>query len=434
MNGMNGDVQRLNFFDGQRLDASDLRLEQRYHIELRRLLNRGLFGPGAVNGLEVAAADAHTVAVSAGLALDPLGREVVLASEQRLAVPNRPPVQKSLGGYFLTIRYGEVPVPGSVDGCRVPPSVMQPSRVVEQPILGWTETWPNHRLCGQPGHPEDCAIALAKVDLDSSCAIAGIDAGSRQWAQVIVPGQVHAFALEGGRDIDPQHPGTLRFHVRGGRPSAVILYLRGEPFTPYYYTELGSHAHSLEKRSTADASMPDHIHDFSNVNTKASGTHGHNVQVLLSPSNSVLTNALLATGFERTGPPFIKQDGEHGHAVDATQTGHPLAGAADHAHGLKGDVAPAGVSGVGARTGPAYTYVDDLAVKLDGSPITDLITGPPRNWPKLGDGTAASPLAQLGTGPVDLIALGVTVEEGEHVLEFSVLAGGGRVAYNLYVE
>src|SRR6266542_3033594 len=208
MNGMNGDVQRLNFFDG-------LRLEQRYHIELRRLLNRGLFGPGAVNGLEVAAADAHTVAVSAGLALDPLGREVVLASEQRLAVPNRPPVQKSLGGYFLTIRYGQVP----------------------------------------------------------------------------------AFALEGGRDIDPQHPGTLRFHVRGGRPSAVILYLRGEPFTPYYYTELGSHAHSLEKRSTADASMPDHIHDFSNVNTKASGTHGHNVQVLLSPSNSVLANALLATGF-----------------------------------------------------------------------------------------------------------------------------------------
>jgi hypothetical protein len=429
---MNGDgVQRLHFFDGQRLQATDLRVEQRYHMSQRRLLNRGLFGPGAVVGLEVTKVDDHTVEVSPGLALDPEGREVVLGEPQplrRLRVPNRPPTL-SVGGYFLTIHYQEVPLPGSVDGCREPAGGPQPARILERPLLGWTETWPNHRLCGQPGHPEDCAIVLAKVSLDSSCAIAGIDAGSRQWAQVIVPGQVHAFALEGGRDIDVQHPGRLRFHVRGGRPSAVILYLRAEPFTPYYYTELGSHIHSLENRSTAPVSMPDHAHRISNApTTLPSELHDHNLTVALP--GLPITTALAVPISSRDQ---IDLDGAHLHFVTAT-TGNPLAGALAHAHGLQGNVAATGAADVTARTDLAYTYVDHMVVKLDDHPITDLITGSPRNWPGLGDGTAASPFAQLGTGPIDLIALGLTIEEGEHVLEFRVPAGGGRVAYNLYVE
>lgn len=439
-------VERLHYFDGQRLEAMDLRLEQRYHMELRRLLNRGLFAPGAVNGLEVAAADGHTVEVAAGLALNPLGREVVLASAQRLAVPNRPPVQASLGGYFLTIRYAEVPVPGLVDGCRAPLSVMQPSRVVEQPVLGWTETWPNHKLCGQSGNPEDCAIVLAKVDLDGSCAIAGVNAAVRQWAQVIVPGQVHAFALEGGRDIDAHHPGILRFHVRGGRPSAVFLYLRAEPFTPYYYTELGRHAHLLDGNKTEPAPMPGHAHDISGLRTAMPprgdeapppGTHLHTVQVVASSSSTVLTNVpAVGQGFERTGPPFIHPDGGHDHTLDSATTGGPAAGADDHYHNVTGTTGASGVTDITARSNGArsYTYVKDMVIKLDGHTITDLITGPPRNWPGLGDGTAVSPIAQLGTGPIDLIAVGLALEEGEHVLEFSVPADGGRIAYNLYVE
>jgi hypothetical protein len=449
-------VERLHYFDGQRLEALDLRLEQRYHIELRRLLNRGLFAPGAINGLEVAAVDGHTVEVSAGLALDPLGREVVLASAQRLAVPNRPPVQASLGGYFLTVRYAEVPVPGSVDGCRAPLGVMQPSRVVEQPTLGWTETWPNHKLCGQSGNPEDCAIVLAKVDLDGACAIAGINAAARQWAQVIVPGQVHAFALEGGRDIDAQHPGILRFHVRGGRPSAVILYLWGEPFTPYYYSELGNHAHSTADGKTDPTAMPSHAHDFPSQQTTTGtpDTHSHDLQVSYPNSGWVLCTIDPTLGYplippvtlspawgwgsyQRTGPPFVIRDGSHIHTLNATTTGGPAVGAADHDHGIKGGVGgSAGVTDAVARSNGAhaYTYVNNMVVKLDGHTITDLITGAPRNWTGLGDGTAGSPLAQLGTGPIDLIAAGLALEEGQHVLEFSVAVGGGRVAYNLYIE
>ena len=46
-------VERLHYYNGQRLDAADLGLEQHYHLAMRRLLNRGLFTPGVVDGLEV---------------------------------------------------------------------------------------------------------------------------------------------------------------------------------------------------------------------------------------------------------------------------------------------------------------------------------------------------------------------------------------------
>ena len=79
-------VERLHYFNGRRLEAADLELEQRYHMDMRRLLNRELFTPGVVSGLEVAQALAEDgkpsktkVRVADGLALDPLGRELVVA-------------------------------------------------------------------------------------------------------------------------------------------------------------------------------------------------------------------------------------------------------------------------------------------------------------------------------------------------------------------
>jgi hypothetical protein len=446
------DVERLQYFNGQRLEAADLSLEQHYHIEMRRLLNQGLFAPGVVNGLVVTAADPHTATVSPGLALDPLGREVVLTSQQSLAVPNSPPVQANLGGYFLTIRYGEVPVPGSVDGCRAPLDAMQPSRVVEQPTLGWTETWPNRQLCGQPGGPENCAIVLAKVNLDNACAISTIDAGARQWAQVIVPGQVHAFALEGSRDIDASRPGVLHFSVRGGQPRAVILYLWGEQFTPYYYTELGSHTHAISGGQTDPAAMPNHAHDITNAPTASGTSHNHRLQVAFSDSSFVVSTIPTGTPVpwpnfvtgsnDREGPPFVIDEGDqdptniHTHTLTATTSG-PDAGAATHYHGLQGGAdRPAGVADIAARSNGAlsYGYVNNMVVKLDNHPITSQIIGPPLNWPSLGDGTACSQLVQMGTGCIDLIERGVTVDQGEHVLEFSVTTGGGRFSYNLYIE
>src|SRR5580704_5680349 len=82
-------VARLNYFFGQLLTQCDLQAEQRYHLALRRLMQREAFGTGTVAGLPVEDAGPTTqgsVFVRAGLALDPDGRELLLVSDQCLTV------------------------------------------------------------------------------------------------------------------------------------------------------------------------------------------------------------------------------------------------------------------------------------------------------------------------------------------------------------
>jgi hypothetical protein len=79
--------ERPRYFAGQLLTAEDLELEQRYHIEKRWLLNRAFHGAGVVSGLEVSHGDG-SVTVAPGLALDPYGREIVVAEAAQLAIPD----------------------------------------------------------------------------------------------------------------------------------------------------------------------------------------------------------------------------------------------------------------------------------------------------------------------------------------------------------
>jgi DNA-binding beta-propeller fold protein YncE len=85
-NCLAGDLQveeHLNFFTGQFLAERDFRDEQSYHIGKHRQHNRYLHGYGTVCGLQVVqhpdpACRKRMVIVEPGLALDGLGREVVL--------------------------------------------------------------------------------------------------------------------------------------------------------------------------------------------------------------------------------------------------------------------------------------------------------------------------------------------------------------------
>jgi hypothetical protein len=82
-------VARLNYFYGQLLTQRDLFVEQHYHVELRRLLQREAFGTGTAAGLRVE--DAGVTAqgnafVRSGLAFDPDGRELLLTNDQCVQV------------------------------------------------------------------------------------------------------------------------------------------------------------------------------------------------------------------------------------------------------------------------------------------------------------------------------------------------------------
>jgi hypothetical protein len=78
-------LTRLNYFDGKFLRADDLQNEQAYLRQLVALSNQA-GGAGIVHGLEVALAGGDQLELSAGLAIDPLGRVLLLPAVQRLGI------------------------------------------------------------------------------------------------------------------------------------------------------------------------------------------------------------------------------------------------------------------------------------------------------------------------------------------------------------
>src|SRR5205807_10584142 len=140
-------------------------------------------------GLELPDPDRRHGRVTGGLAMDPGGREVILLDDVTLPVPTRRP-SSALAGYFLVIRYDEETEPGFFADCRQGSGTAPPSRILEAPVLAWTETWPDQSQCGKSGHADDCAVVLGFVELDASCQVARIDTNVRQWSRSMMPRQV----------------------------------------------------------------------------------------------------------------------------------------------------------------------------------------------------------------------------------------------------
>lgn len=104
-------VERLRFFDGQRLFASDLQGTEAFHREMRWLHNRSLHQAGIGNGFAVnGERDAKEIRIGPGYALDSRGREIVLTHEQ---VEPIPPVTGEADGqsvfFDLVVSYDEKP-------------------------------------------------------------------------------------------------------------------------------------------------------------------------------------------------------------------------------------------------------------------------------------------------------------------------------------
>lgn len=70
--------ERNRYFYGKLLTVRDFESEQKYFNDKRRLLNRLLFGSGVLSGMTVVAVDDKTVSVEMGVAIDYIGREIVI--------------------------------------------------------------------------------------------------------------------------------------------------------------------------------------------------------------------------------------------------------------------------------------------------------------------------------------------------------------------
>src|SRR5687767_12237196 len=71
--------RRNNFYYGKLMDVLHFQMEQDYGNAKRALMNRLGLGDGVLCGLAVTAVD-DTICVSPGVAVDALGREIVVAA------------------------------------------------------------------------------------------------------------------------------------------------------------------------------------------------------------------------------------------------------------------------------------------------------------------------------------------------------------------
>ena len=102
---MNNMITRPNYFSGEALLTDDFKSEQAFHLSLLRYNNASLRTHGIARGLEVYwEEDSNQVKIDPGMAIDRLGREIILTQERIIKLDN-------IGGldpWFLTINYHEV--------------------------------------------------------------------------------------------------------------------------------------------------------------------------------------------------------------------------------------------------------------------------------------------------------------------------------------
>ena len=74
--------ERNRYFYGKLLDDRHLTMEQCYALKKRWMLNRLTLGTGVLCGLRVIACADGSIAVTAGVAIDGVGREIVVPGER----------------------------------------------------------------------------------------------------------------------------------------------------------------------------------------------------------------------------------------------------------------------------------------------------------------------------------------------------------------
>ena len=177
----------------------------------------------------------------------------------------------------------------------------------------------------------------------------------------------------------------------------VTMYLYGAQFHPAFYTELGSHSHSLSA----------HSHSID---------HGHRLYVDVNEPQM----------------PSQKVDLDAGgtHAYSSNPYVEPFSGSSGSSGA--GQTGLTGVEG-GALSATVKTYLNGMKVIIDGTDRTGALLAQ-AGFSSFGDGTSSHVFNTTGSGLLDLTGL-ATWGAGEHSIRFEQPgAAGGRIDYYIYVE
>ena len=134
-------LERIQFFNGERLFASDLQAIEAFNREMRWLHNQSLHQAGVGSGFQVLGNTGdRQVTISPGYALDSCGREIILTENNVLPIP--PVSDNGSGGsvfYDLTVSYPNDSdlVPSETrNGICMPAGVV---RLREEPVFCWVQ-------------------------------------------------------------------------------------------------------------------------------------------------------------------------------------------------------------------------------------------------------------------------------------------------------
>lgn len=117
-------IQRLNYFNGQFLREADFKVEQGYHLSMRRTHNQRAHTAGIVNGLEVVAGSSQ-VTVRAGMAIDADGRELIVATDTAV------PVTPGSANFYVVVALDERKTDNAAD----PDPIHTETRWTERPVF-----------------------------------------------------------------------------------------------------------------------------------------------------------------------------------------------------------------------------------------------------------------------------------------------------------
>ncbi|NIF92704.1 hypothetical protein [Burkholderia sp. Cy-637] len=123
-------IERPNYFAGEALLTDDFICEQQYHMAVQSINNSSLYTYGIASGLEVHwdSAQVHDqVDVLPGMAIDSLGRQIILGAQQVVRFTDIQPG----ASYYLTISYAEAYADYTVQ----PSGVAGYKRIVSQPLI-----------------------------------------------------------------------------------------------------------------------------------------------------------------------------------------------------------------------------------------------------------------------------------------------------------
>ena len=148
------------FFDGKLMTARDMQTEQRYHADRLETLTRHTTGSGVVTGLEITALrsvdDRLEVSLDSGLAIDGLGRPIIVETPTTKSIPEPDGEQCHLFVRFDEVETDAVAAPDA--DSRHPDA--EAGRVVEAFELTYRESPPD-----RGGPPVDLS---AHVDAEST--------------------------------------------------------------------------------------------------------------------------------------------------------------------------------------------------------------------------------------------------------------------------